>query len=320
MELSEHGQRTETRVVDLRRFTQGDATSRAAFAQEVGEALRDAGLFLLANHGVPRALIERVHAQAARFFALPAEEKRKTERRELAGLRGYTSLGRERARDHTVPDLKEYFSVGRELRDATLLGYTPNMWPALPGFKEPLLELFAALDACAQALLRALAGFLGEPEERLVAMCREGDSLLRVIHYPPAGPDAPAESMPSAAHEDVNLLTLLVDESHEGLELLQRDGTWLPVQAGRGRIAVLPGDMLQLLTNGLVRSATHRVRSPTAVPRGISLPFFAHPRHEVDLSPLASCVARTGGTPRWAGIRAGELLRQRLAELGLRRQ
>lgn len=306
------------RVLDLRRFTLGDAAARTAFGREVGEALREDGAFLLVNHGLPRAASERVLSEARRFFGLPEGEKRRSERRELMGQRGYTSLGREQAVGHPVPDLKEFFSVGRELRDATLLGYPPNLWPALPEFKPAVLEMFRALDLCSQALLRALALFVGEPEDRLASLARDGDALLRLIHYPPVDPTAPPGAMRCAAHQDVNLLTLLCDDSAEGVELLRGDGSWMPVRAERGQVLVTSGDMLEHLTNGLVRSATHRITSTTdqTQPR-YSLPFFVHPRNDVDLSPFTTCLALTGGSPRWGAIRAGELVRQRLAAIGL---
>lgn len=305
-------------VIDLRRFTQGDAAIRAGFAREVGQALRDEGAFLLVNSGLARAVSERALEQARRFFALPEAERRRSERRELMGQRGYTSLGREHARGYPVPDQKEFFSVGRELRDTTLLGYPPNLWPALPEFKPALVEMFRALDACSQVLLRACAAFLGEPEDRLAGMSRDGDALLRLIHYPPPDPGAPPGAMRAAAHQDVNLLTLLCDDSAEGVELLRTDGSWLPVRAERGQLLVTSGDMLEHLTNGLVRSATHRITNPAdSGPDRYSLPFFVHPRNDVDLAPLASCLALTGGTARWGAIRAGELVRRRLAEIGL---
>jgi isopenicillin N synthase-like dioxygenase len=174
------------------------------------------------------------------------------------------------------------------------------------------------LDACAEQLLTAVSLFLGEPESLLAEMAANGETILRIIHYPPPPADAPPQSMRAAPHEDINLITLLCEATSPGLELLQRDGSWLPIQPLPGQIIVDAGDMLQHLTNGLLKSTTHRVTNPdNDRERRFSMPFFVHPRPEVDLTPLDSCVARSGGQRRFPPLTAGDYLAIRLQEIGL---
>jgi isopenicillin N synthase-like dioxygenase len=186
--------------------------------------------------------------------------------------------------------------------------------------------LYARLDACALQLLEAVSLFLGEPAARVRQVAELGNTILRLIHYPPLPeidrPRVQPGSMRAAPHEDINLITLLCEATEPGLELLRRDGTWLPVQAVPGQIVVDAGDMLQNLTNGVLRSTTHRVVNPTGAGKGsgerrLSMPFFVHPRSEVSLEPLASCLARCGGERRYPSITAGAYLDQRLREIGL---
>ena len=167
-------------------------------------------------------------------------------------------------------------------------------------------------------LLEACAAFLDEPAGRFRDMTEGSDTIVRVLYYPPVPPSAPPGAVRSAAHEDINLITLLSGATAEGLELLRRDGSWMPVHTGFDTIVVDAADMLQNVTNGLYRSTTHRVvNPPDAASERFSMPCFVHARLDVDLSPLPSCVARTGGAPRYPRITAGEYLAQRLREIGL---
>ncbi len=180
-----------------------------------------------------------------------------------------------------------------------------------------MIQLYAQLEACAVELLQACALYLGEPENLLSEMVRDGDTILRIIRYPPIPVDAHPASLRSAPHEDINLITLLCEATADGLELLQRDGTWRSVQALPGQIIVDSGDMLQQFTNGLLKSTSHRVTNPSNHrSQRFSMPFFVHPRAEVDLSPLPRCVAKTGEQP-FPRITAGAYLQQRLEEIGL---
>lgn len=315
-------------ILDLDHYRHGSKSKRAAFVRLLGQALEQIGFFALENHGVDRNLIQQAYRCAEAFFALPDGTKQTYELPQLHGQRGFTRFGREHAKDHPVPDLKEFWHVGREgdPRSGTS-PLLPNVWPAeLPDFQPTMTGLYQQLDACGEILLEACALYLGQPKQRLAQMTTHSDTILRVIHYPPIPPDAPVQSLRSAPHEDINLITLLCEATEPGLELLQANGEWLPIPAIPGQIIVDTGDMLQNLTNGLFKSTTHRVSNPECNSqtdpdgnrhRRFSMPFFIHPRANVDLTPLPECVARTGGIPRYPSLTAGEYLTQRLQEIGL---
>ena len=305
-------------VLDLRDFQMDDR--RQAFVAQLGSALEDIGFFAITHHGVDSTLIKSAYAVAQAFFTLPEAVKRRYEEPALHGQRGFTAFGREHAKDHPVPDLKEFWHVGRERSPNHPLAADslPNLSPVeVPQFATVMNQLYTQLDTCAIALLKACALYLGEPETLLSDMVRDSDTILRMIHYPPIAPDVHPASLRAAAHEDINLLTLLCEATDDGLELLQRDGIWRSIRAVPGQIIVDSGDMLQQLTNGLLKSTTHRVINPAdSRERRFSMPFFAHPRPDVDLTPLPSCVAQTG-TQRFSSITAGAYLQQRLREIGL---
>jgi len=302
-------------VVDLQDYLRGTAAQRDAFVQTVGSALEDIGFFSLVNHGVEQKLIRDAYRDAETFFLLDEATKRSYEDLALKGQRGYTSFGREKAKDHKVPDLKEFWHVGRDRE-----GAPANLWPdpQVPSFRPVMLELFRQLDTCAAQLLEACALYLGEEKNLMSRMAEGGDTILRIIHYPPVAPDRDPSSIRAAAHEDINFITLLCESTSAGLELLERDGSWRPIHALDGQIIVDSGDMLQQLTNGVLRSTTHRVVNPdNDRDRRFSMPFFVHPRGNVDLTPLPSCVTRCAGDVRYPAISAGEYLLQRLREIGL---
>lgn len=308
-------------VLSLRDLTQGTPAQRAAFVQGMGDALVDIGFFALTDHGVPDQLIADSYARAKEFFALPLQTRLQYEKAELRGQRGYTSFGREHAKDSDAPDLKEFWHVGRDRAGLTHPGAVPydNLWPSeLPGFRTAMSQLFASLDACAWQLLGACAEYMGESPDFLTGLADSGDTVLRVIHYPPVPADRHPASVRAAAHEDINLITLLCEATAGGLELLQRDGSWRPVHALQGQIVVDAGDMLQHLSNGWFKATTHRVVNPDdSRDQRFSMPFFVHPRGDADLTPRPGCIARTGGQPRFANRTAGQYLAQRLAEIGL---
>jgi isopenicillin N synthase-like dioxygenase len=298
-------------TLDLQDFL-ADAPRRSTFVAKMGAALETIGFFALINHGVDAQLINQAYTVSQAFFELPEAAKLAYVDPQLKGQRGFTRFGQEHAKDHPVPDLKEFWHVGRE----TAL---PNLQPVeVPSFHPVMLALYEQLETCAAQLLAACALYLGEPPDRLPAMARSGDTILRIIHYPPLPKEAAPASLRAAAHEDINLITLLCEATADGLELWQRDGTWLAIPALPGQIIVDSGDMLQQLTNGLLKSTTHRVSNPhNDRDRRFSMPFFVHPRAEVDLTPLPSCIAKTGGVVKFPPMTAGAYLQQRLREIGL---
>jgi isopenicillin N synthase-like dioxygenase len=308
-------------VLDLEEFTSGSTRSEEKFVQTMGEALREIGFFALKNHGVDYRLIEKAYQTAEDFFSLPESAKKKYENLELKGQRGFTSFGREHAKNNNAPDLKEFWHVGRDLPRSHPLWeeYPQNLWPTeIPEFKEVMNELFRQLDVCSTKLLDACSLYIGEDRNFFSDMAKDGNTVLRVINYPEVPADRNPASVRAAAHEDINFITLLCEATSGGLELLQRDGTWLPIHALKGQIIVDSGDMIQNITNGLLKSTTHRVVNPNnSREKRFSMPFFVHPRSEVSLSPLSRSIARTGGKKVFPDITAGEYLGQRLKELGL---
>lgn len=308
-------------VVDLTDFRSGTSSQRAAFVQGVGDALRHVGFLALTSHGIEAALIDKAYGMVNELFRLPEATKRRYEKVEHKGQRGFTSFGREHAKDSKAPDLKEFWHVGREaFADQKLAAaYMKNAWPAeLPELRPVMVELYAALDQCALTILEACSLYIGEDKSRLRDIAVDGNSILRLINYPPLPADRDPGSVRAGAHEDINLVTLLIDATKSGLEILDRSGKWIPVVTPRGCIIVDAGDMLQNITNGYYRSTTHRVVNPKdSNETRYSMPYFAHARGEVSLKPLPSCVKRMGEAPLYPDITADQYLHQRLAEIGL---
>lgn len=303
-------------VLDLRDLDR--PADRRRFIDALGAALAEVGFFALRGHGVPDEDVARVYDLALTLFQLPTDTKARYERPELMGQRGYTRFGKEHAKDHPAPDLKEYFSVGPDLPDAEN-PYPPNVFAEeVPALREATLSMFTRLEVVAERVLEAAAAYLGEPERRFADLICRGDTLLRIIHYPPIPADADPQSVRAASHEDINFITLLAGATDDGLEVLTKDRGWQAIRAVPGQLVVNVGDMLQHLTNGALRSTTHRVVNPgDSRARRFSMPFFVHPRSDVDLTPLPSCVTRTGGVARYGTLTAGQFLRQRLEEIGL---
>ncbi len=332
-------------TLDLSDYTSCDTSLRSRAVAELGGALTDIGFVVVEGHQVDGRLVRDAYALWQRFFALDEPAKRRYAGVE-GGARGFTPFGVEHAKDSPTPDLKEFWHVGQELPPDHPLrhAYPPNVWPReLPELREPTLALYRELERVAEQLLMALAEHFGLPEETFATMVRGGNSVLRILHYPPVPathappaaapplpPGAPETAAPSPAppppalraapHEDINLVTLLCEATDSGLELLRRDGTWLPVEAGPGQIVVDAGDMLSRITNEVVPATTHRVVNPPAAANGdrYSMPFFVHPPAACELSVLDRFVS-AARPRRFPPITAGELLARRLAEIGLKR-
>ncbi len=311
-------------VVDLEDLQAGGAR-RDQFVDVMGRALSDIGFFAVKNHGISHEQIAAAYERARAFFSRTLEQKRRYEDPAKKAQRGFTSFGKEHAKGMDAPDLKEFWQVGRtDVPDDHFVHrlYGPNVWPDrdVPGFERAMTTLYQGLESLGRELLVLCGEYLDDDPAWYRDAASEGDTILRVIHYPPVPDDAPASSIRAAAHEDINLITLLCGATADGLELLQRDGTWLPVTAAHDEIIVDAGDMLQNVTNGLFKSTTHRVVRPAhekANEARFSMPCFVHPRGDVDLTPRARCVELTGGERRYASIAAGEYLAQRLREIGL---
>lgn len=301
--------------LSLKAFTHGDAAQRAAFSDAMMRGLQDYGFFVLKDHGVPLELLQRAYSEAEGLFALPEATKRQYAR----GMRGYTPFGVEHAKDSGHPDLKEFWQVGHDPSPDAPADepFEPNVWPAeAPGVQAAFSQLFGALNGTGIVLLRALAPKLGLADDWFDDKVRYGTSLLRVLHYPPLAKGMDPNAVRSAAHEDINFLTIMVAAKGAGLELLDRDGTWLPVVTEPTNLIVDSGDMLARMTNGVIPATTHRVVNPTGpnVSR-YSMPFFMHPTLATSLAVLPSCV---GEGARFEPVTAGEFLDERLRAIGLK--
>lgn len=307
-------------TLDIRRFDAAD--TRSAFVAELGAAYREFGFCGITGHGIDAALIDQAYAAFRKFFALPEAVKRRYHIPGSGGARGYTPFKLETAKGAVHPDLKEFFHIGREIpRDSKYAAdMPPNVWPAeVPAFKPKGYALFTALDDLGRRVLSALALHIGLPADFFDDKIDSGNSILRPLHYPPieAG-EIP--NVRAGAHEDINLITLLVGASTAGLELLMRDGSWLPITTQGDTIVVNIGDMLQRLTNHVYPSTTHRVVNPhgeAARRARYSVPYFLHPNPDVSLAVLPSCVGPDHPSRYPDDITANEYLMQRLREIKL---
>ena len=316
----------EVPSLDLKNFYSGDEQKKQQFVALLGAAFHNIGFIAVRNHFLDDALQQKLYAAIRRFFALPDVVKGQYERNDLAGQRGYTGKGKEHAKGRNTGDLKEFYHVGQELQSSELTkeGYPENIWPKeVPELQSVAIESYRALEKTGTYILRAIALYLNLPEDYFNDKITRGNSILRPIHYYPIeNPDAvPADAVRAAEHGDINLITLLMGASADGLQVLRHDGRWIPITALPDQLVINVGDMLERLTNGVLKSTIHRVVNP---PRALmntprySIPFFMHPRSEMSLAALPSCVSASN--PRkWEDITAGEFLDQRLAEIGLKK-
>lgn len=312
--------------LDLADFTGSDPIKRKKFVADLGAAYNNIGFVAIRNHYLTDDLSARLYEVIKKFFALPDSVKQRYEIEGLAGQRGYIGKGKEHAKGRNTGDLKEFYHVGQEVLDGDPIKkeYPDNIWPAeLPEFQSVALEVYQRLERTGVQMLRAIALYLQLPEDYFDKKVRHGNSILRPIHYfPIENPDAvPADAVRAAEHGDINLITLLMGASADGLQVLRRDGKWIPITALPEQLVVNVGDMLERLTNKKLKSTIHRVvnppRSQMNKPR-YSIPFFMHPRSEMSLSALTSCVDEAN--PKlWDDISAGDFLNQRLREIGLKK-
>jgi isopenicillin N synthase-like dioxygenase len=291
------------------------------FAQAMGESYARFGFAIVRDHGVDSRMITRALDAAKAFFALPEAVKRRYRLEGGAGQRGYVPFGVEAAKGAANVDLKEFWHIGRELPEGHRYRrcMPHNVWPAeVPSFREDLSSLYAALDALGLDLLQSIALFLKLPQDFFRAAVRDGDSVLRLLHYPPT-PPRPA-GVRAEAHEDINVITLLLGAEEAGLQLLTRDGRWLDVNPPEGALVVNVGDMLQRLTNHRLRSTTHRVVNPTPerahLPR-YSIPFFLHFAPDFLIETLPNCVTADNPNRYPEPITAYDFLYERLREIRL---
>ena len=309
--------------VDLAKFTQGTPEERKEFVAELGKAYEEVGFVAVKNHGIPEHLIDELYNYVKSFFSLPSDLKRSYEKPELAGQRGYTSFGKEHAKGSDAPDLKEFYQFGQTVTDGDPVKeeYPDNVGVnEIPQLKPTMEEAYKNFQQSGTALLQAISIYLGLDEHYFDDYVHNGNSILRAIHYPPITTE-PKSAIRAEQHEDINLITLLVGASAEGLQILTKQGDWVGVTALPGQIVVNVGDMLQRLTNNKLRSTTHRVVNPPKEHWGtsrFSIPFFLHPKGKMDLACLESCI--DAEHPKaYEDATAGEYLDERLREIGLKK-
>lgn len=293
---------------------------KTAFAAALGASFEETGFAVITDHPLSQALIDRAVTDTKAFFALPETEKRKYYSAEAGGQRGYTPFGTENAKGRSAADLKEFWHTGRKLDETSPLIKTMMPTPdveEIDGFDESTRDLYDALDAFGQDLLRGVAIHLGLEEDWFTPRVDEGNSILRLLHYPAQETPPPPGTVRAAAHEDINVITLLLGAEEAGLEVKHKSGKWLAVNPPAGALVINVGDMLQRLTNGVLPSTTHRVVNPQSDRAGharYSTPFFLHFEPQVLIDPLAQCV---GEGEKMPAITAHDYLMERLVEIGL---
>ena len=307
--------------LDLSHWTSGSTADKKAFAADLGKAYTDIGFVTIKNHGFSDAMQTHLYEEVAAFFALDTDTKKKYEIEKLAGQRGYTSFGREHAKGIEAADLKEFWQVGQpapayngpEYHDNISVSERPELAPTF-------VNAYQQLERIGMELLSVIATYLELDDDYFESWVKGGNSIIRAIHYPPITSD-PGDSVRAGQHEDINLITLLMGASAEGLEVLNKQGQWVGITAIPGSLVVNVGDMLQRLTNGYLKSTTHRVVNPPkekwSEPR-YSIPFFLHPVGKMPLNALAQCISDT--RPKaFDDITAGDYLDERLIEIGLKK-
>lgn len=310
-------------VVNLADFLSGDPQLKQAFVNQLGKAYEEVGFVAVKNHGIPDELIADLYKNVQQFFGLPNETKRQYEIAGLAGQRGYTSFGKEHAKGSEAPDLKEFFQFGQvvEDNDPVKSEYPDNVQVNdVQDFNTTFTKAYRAFEKSGRALLQAIALYLGLDEHYFDEHVHNGNSILRAIHYPPITQE-PKSAIRAEQHEDINLITLLVGASADGLQILTKQNEWVPVTSLPEQIVVNVGDMLQRLTNNKLKSTTHRVVNPPPEmwnTSRYSIPFFLHPKSEMSLACLDSCI--DASHPKaFPDATAGEYLDERLREIGLKK-
>lgn len=300
------------------------ADSPADFSQAIGDSFKTFGFAMVKDFDIDRGLIDRAWELSKAFFDLPTEEKLRYHDAAIAGARGYTPFGVEIAKDAKAHDLKEFWHIGRDLPPGSPLASSmpPNVWPARPDhFQQVFSELYRQFDATGATILSRIAVYLGLDEHWFDAGIEDGNSVMRLLHYPPI-PDATGESIRAGAHGDINLITLLLGAEEAGLELLTKEGKWISASPPEGALVINVGDMLERLTNNLLPSTIHRVRNPDPQRASFSrysMPFFLHLRSDFPFVTLPQCISADNPDRYPVSITADDFLQQRLREIGLKK-
>lgn len=307
--------------LNFAKWSQGTENEKAEFVKELGAAYTDIGFITIRNHGFGEEVQDELYDKASEFFGLEKSIKAAYEIEGLAGQRGYTSFGKEHAKGNDAADLKEFWQVGQPNPAYEGPEYHKNVSvDELPEFAPSFKLAYQQLEGIGRELLKAIAVYLELDINYFESWVQGGNSILRAIHYPPITID-PGNSVRAGQHEDINLITLLMGASAEGLQVLNKNNEWIGITAIPGSLVVNVGDMLQRLTNGVMKSTTHRVVNPPREKWGTSrysIPFFLHPIGKMPLNALSNCISND--RPKaFEDITAGNYLEQRLIEIGLKK-
>ncbi|UCD59920.1 MAG: isopenicillin N synthase family oxygenase [Flavobacteriaceae bacterium] len=307
--------------VDLRDYTSGNPERKEKFIKEIGSAFENIGFVALSGHFLSDNLVKDLYGEVKKFFDLPQEVKDSYEIEGIGGQRGYTSFGKEHAKGRIEGDLKEFWHFGQYVEDDPALEaeYPDNVLvKELPDFNAVGKETYKMLEKTAKYVLRALAIHLDLTETYFDGYIKNGNSILRPIHYPPIV-NEPKNAVRAAAHGDINLITLLMGAHGKGLQVQNHKGEWVDAIATGDQLMINVGDMLSRLSNEKLKSTVHRVVNP---PRELwntsrySIPFFMHPVSSMPLNCLDNCIDEKH-PKRFEDITAGEFLKERLIDLGL---
>ena len=293
-----------------------------AFSDALGASFARYGFAVISDHGLDETRINAAIDDAKAFFALDEDTKRQYHVPGTGGARGLTPFGVETAKGATVRDLKEFWHTGRELPEghAYRKYMRDNLWPTeVPSFKDNVYGMFQDLDNLGRKILKAIARYLKLDDDYFEDKVNLGNSILRLLHYPPVPADAPG--VRAGAHEDINVITLLLGAEEAGLQLKDADGEWLDIAPPKGALVINIGDMLQRLTNHVYPSTIHRVVNPAGdaarQPR-YSVPFFLHPNPDYLIDVLPSCITPENPSRYPEPITAHGFLEERLREIKLK--
>lgn len=307
-------------TLSLASYTKGTEVERNEFISLLFSGMKDYGFVILKDHEVSADLLKKAYEVLEKFYKLDSATKMQYVSAQGGGQRGYTAFGTEQAKDSPVKDLKEFWHVGREVSENHPFAkyYPKNIWPdaEVAEFRTTFETLFQQLEQAGIQMMEALTGPLNVDKNFFKEMVQEGNSILRLLHYPPIPEGVDPRCVRAAAHEDINFITLLPAATQSGLQLKDRDGSWLDIESDFGSLIVDAGDMLARLTNDVIPSTTHRVINPQDGKNlsRYSMPFFMHPHPESLLSCLPSC---KGDGAKYPDITAHQFLMQRLREIGL---
>ncbi len=310
-------------VTDIRLYSHGSEKEKLEFIKVFGKSIQEFGFVIIEGHEIHDKLIRDCYSNFINLFSLPIEKKLQYVEPGILGRRGYVSFGVEHAKNNDKGDLKEFWHIGREHFENKNLEQlnAKNIWPNndFPNFKNTVLDLYSSLDKVALILLSTISEYLGIPKNTLPNMAKDGNTVLRALHYPPvSGDQFNSGAIRAAAHEDINLITILCEATEGGLEILTRQGKWLEILCQKGQMVVDSGDMLSRITNKIIPSTTHRVVNPKGsknVSR-YSMPFFVHAFENCELKLLENCLSPSKPA-KYPPILANEFLLQRLKEIGL---